>query len=63
MKVCIIQPPYSKDTSYSDEFFDFKMQMLDNCAVQRIRTGNTDLCRTFERQTHGNRQPCDCVWM
>lgn len=31
MKACIIQPPYSRDVSYSDEFFDFKLQMLDKC--------------------------------
>ncbi len=31
MKACVIQPPYSMDTSYSDEYFDFKMQMLDKC--------------------------------
>ena len=31
MKACIIQPPYSRDTSFSDEYFDFKMQMLDKC--------------------------------
>lgn len=31
MKACIIQPPYSMDTSYSDECFNFKMQMLDKC--------------------------------
>ena len=31
MKACIIQPPYSRDVSYSDEYFDFKIKMLDNC--------------------------------
>lgn len=31
MKACIIQPPYSRDVSFSDEFFDFKIRMLDNC--------------------------------
>ncbi len=31
MKACIIQPPYSMDTSYSDEYFAFKLQMLDQC--------------------------------
>lgn len=31
MKACIIQPPYSLDTSFSDEYFDFKLQMLDRC--------------------------------
>ncbi len=31
MKACIIQPPYSTDTSYSDEFFDFKIKKLDEC--------------------------------
>ncbi len=31
MKACIIQPPYSRDTSYSDEYFEYKLQMLDKC--------------------------------
>ena len=31
MKACIIQPPYSRDTSYSDEYFDYKLKLLDNC--------------------------------
>ena len=31
MKVCIIQPPYSRDISFSDEYFDYKLQMLDEC--------------------------------
>lgn len=31
MKACIIQPPYSMDTSYSDEYFDYKMKKLDEC--------------------------------
>lgn len=31
MKACIIQPPYSMDTSYSDECFNFKLKMLDAC--------------------------------
>lgn len=31
MKACIIQPPYSRDTSYSDEYFEYKMRMLDAC--------------------------------
>ena len=31
MKACIIQPPYSMDVSHSDEYFAFKMQMLDAC--------------------------------
>ncbi len=31
MKACIIQPPYSRDTAYSDKYFEFKMQMLDKC--------------------------------
>lgn len=32
MKACIIQPPYSRDTALSDEYFDFKMKLLDKCA-------------------------------
>lgn len=31
MKACIIQPPYSRDTSFSEEYFDYKIRMLDNC--------------------------------
>lgn len=31
MKACIIQPPYSIDVSHSDEYFDFKLKMLDKC--------------------------------
>ena len=31
MKACIIQPPYSMDTAFSDEYFEFKMKMLDEC--------------------------------
>ncbi|MBE6696068.1 MAG: hypothetical protein E7587_06395 [Ruminococcaceae bacterium] len=31
MKACIIQVPYSNDTSFSDEYFDYKMKMLDEC--------------------------------
>ncbi len=31
MKACIIQPPYSRDVSYSEEYFDYKIQMLDKC--------------------------------
>ncbi len=31
MKACIIQPPYSRDTSYSDEYFQYKLQLLSRC--------------------------------
>ncbi len=31
MKACIIQPPYSRDVSHSEEYFDYKIQMLDKC--------------------------------
>ena len=31
MRACIIQPPYSKDSSKSDEYFDYKIQQLDKC--------------------------------
>ena len=31
MKACIIQPPYSRDTSNSDEFFQYKLDMLNSC--------------------------------
>ena len=31
MKACIIQPPYSRDTSFSQEYFDFKLEQLNKC--------------------------------
>lgn len=31
MKACIIQPPYSRDTSLSDEYFQYKLDLLDKC--------------------------------
>lgn len=31
MKACIIQPPYSRDVSLSDSYFDYKMNCLDQC--------------------------------
>ncbi len=31
MKACIIQPPYSRDTSFSDEYFEYKLKLLDEC--------------------------------
>ncbi len=31
MKACIIQPPYSRDLALSDEYFDYKMNLLDEC--------------------------------
>ncbi len=31
MKACIIQPPYSRDVSFSDEYFDYKIALLDKC--------------------------------
>lgn len=31
MKACIIQPPYSNDVSFSDEYFKFKLDLLDKC--------------------------------
>lgn len=31
MKVCVFQPPYSNDLSYSDEYFNYKLQLLDEC--------------------------------
>jgi len=31
MKACIIQPPYSRDVSFSDEYFEFKIKMLEEC--------------------------------
>lgn len=31
MKACIIQPPYSRDTAFSDEYFEYKMNLLNEC--------------------------------
>jgi len=31
MKACIIQPPYSNDVADSENFFKYKMEMLDSC--------------------------------
>lgn len=31
MKACIIQPPYSRDVSLSDAYFDYKMNCLEQC--------------------------------
>ena len=31
MKACIIQPPYSMDTSFCDEYFEYKINLLDKC--------------------------------
>jgi len=31
MKACVIQPPYSRDTGFSDAYFTYKMQLLDAC--------------------------------
>ncbi len=31
MKACIIQPPYSMDVSYSDEYFEYKINLLNKC--------------------------------
>ncbi len=34
MKATIIQPPYSRDTSFSDEFFQYKIDLLDKCTPE-----------------------------
>ena len=31
MKATIIQPPYSKDVSFSDEYFEYKLNLLKEC--------------------------------
>ncbi len=31
MKACVIQPPYSQDVSHSDEYFQYKVDLLDQC--------------------------------
>lgn len=32
MKAYIVQPPYSRDTGFSDSFFDYKLKLLDACS-------------------------------
>jgi len=31
MKACVIQPPYSRDTKFCDEYFEYKLDLLDKC--------------------------------
>ena len=31
MKACVIQPPYGRDVSFSDEYFTFKLARLEEC--------------------------------
>jgi len=31
MKACVMQPPYSKDTTLSDDYFAYKLNLLDAC--------------------------------
>lgn len=31
MKACVIQPPYSTNLAFSDEFFEYKIKKLDEC--------------------------------
>lgn len=31
MKACVIQPPYSRDVSFSDEYFQYKLSLLEEC--------------------------------
>ncbi len=31
MKACVIQPPYSRDVAFSDEFFRYKLDRLSEC--------------------------------
>ncbi|MBE5893151.1 MAG: hypothetical protein E7286_07195 [Lachnospiraceae bacterium] len=31
MKACVMQPPYSRDTSFSEEYFQYKLNLLDQC--------------------------------
>lgn len=31
MKACIIQPPYSRDVNLSDEYFEYKLRLLEQC--------------------------------
>lgn len=33
MKACVMQPPYSRDTAFSDAYFAEKMKMLDQCSA------------------------------
>lgn len=31
MKAVVVQPPYSRDTAFSDEYFDYKLELLNQC--------------------------------
>ena len=31
MNACVLQPPYSRDVALSDEYFAYKMRLLDSC--------------------------------
>ncbi len=35
MKVCVFQPPYSRDLSLSDEYFDYKINLLRSCTEEQ----------------------------
>ena len=34
MKACIIQPPYSRDAAFADEYFAYKMNILEQCGEE-----------------------------
>ena len=43
MKACIIQPPYSRNVSDCDKFFEYKMDVLVSChdsSLDRVSNGN-----------------------
>ena len=44
MKAVIIQPPYSNDTSFSDEYFEFKMNMLYYVVLTLLLTDRIRTC-------------------
>lgn len=31
MKACIIQPQYSRDVAYTDEYYEYKLNLLAEC--------------------------------
>ena len=47
MKACIIQPPYSRDVSLSDEYFEYKLERLNECDESGYRRGNGNLCGRY----------------
>lgn len=48
MKACIIQPPYSRDIAFSDEYFQYKISMPEPVASGWHHV-KTDFIPVYER--------------